>query len=138
MAERISTDDWVSISDFMGEYCHRVDEGDGDGWAAMFTPDGEFAGFTPEPLVGPDQLRLIPINAYKDYGEGQMRHVFVNLTAVYGESKDVVEAKFYNYVSVWGGVPAAGNFVMALCNATFLRNGDSWLIKSNRLRLLTP
>ena len=135
---KLSTDDWVAISDLMGEYCWRVDGGDGDGWAALFTEDGEFAGFTPEPLVGREQIRMIPINAYAAYGEGQMRHVVANLTCRYGATRDVVEAKLYNYVSVWGGRPEAGNFVMALCNTTFVRDGAGWLIKRNALQLLTP
>jgi SnoaL-like domain len=81
MADRLTTDDWVAISDFMAEYCWRVDEGDGDGWAALFTPDGVFSGATPEPYVGPEQLRMIPINAYKDSNQGMMRHIVANMTA---------------------------------------------------------
>lgn len=136
--ERVSTEDWVAIADLMGEYCWRVDEGDGDGWAGLFTEDGEFAGFTPEPLKGRAQLREIPVNAYRDYGEGQMRHVVANLTCRYGETRDVVNARLYNYVSVWGGQPAAGNFVMALCHVTLVRSGDGWLIRKNDVKLLTP
>jgi hypothetical protein len=138
MAEKLTTDDWVAISDFMGEYCWRVDEGDGDGWAALFTEDGVFSGFTPEPLVGPAQLRTIPINAHNDYGNGMMCHIAGNMTCRYGETRDVVHAKLYNYVSVWGGAPGAGNLVMAKCKVTFVRNGDSWLIKVNALNLLFP
>jgi SnoaL-like domain len=138
MADKLTTDDWVSISDFMGEYCWRVDEGDGDGWAALFTPDGVFSGAFPEPLVGPAQLRMVPINAYKDGNQGMMRHLVANLTCRYGETRDVVHAKLYNYVSMWGGVPGAGNLVMALCRVTFVRSGDSWLIKENAAKILTP
>jgi hypothetical protein len=135
---RLTTDDWVSISDLMGEYCWRVDEGDGDGWAALWTEDAVFTGVLPEPVVGRDQLRMVPINAFNDFGKGQMRHVVANLTCRYGESRDVVNAKLYNYVSVWGGMPAAGNFCMAVCEVVFVRNGQDWLIKRSDARLLTP
>ena len=84
------------------------------------------------------KVRTVPINAYKDFGGGMMRHVVANMTCRYGETRDVVKARLYNYVSVWGGAPGAGNMVMALCNVTYVRNGDSWLIKENAAKLLTP
>ncbi|MEY2926123.1 MAG: hypothetical protein RL367_600, partial [Pseudomonadota bacterium] len=115
-----------------------VDEGDGDGWAALFTKDGVFSGAYPEPLVGPAQLRMVPINAYQAANQGMMRHIVANMTCRYGDTHDVVHAKLYNYVSVWGGAPGAGNLVMALCKVTFVRTGDSWLIKENAAKLLTP
>lgn len=136
--DRITTDDWVSISQLMGDYCWRVDEGDGDGWAALWTEDAVFTGVLPEPVVGRDQLRGIPVMSFAAYGEGQMRHLFGNLTGSYGETRDIVHARFYNYVSGWGGIPAAGNFAMALCEAVFVRDGDGWLIKRNDARLLPP
>ena len=35
----VSTDDYVSVSDFLGRYAWRVDAGDAEGWAALWTED---------------------------------------------------------------------------------------------------
>lgn len=134
---RLTVEDWVSISDHMGDYCWKVDAGDGDAWAALWTDDGEFTGVTPEPITGREQLREVPIKAFNDFGQGQMRHLFGNLTCRYGEDRNVVIAKLYNQIAVWGGHPEAGNFCMALCDVVFVRNGDGWLIKRNDAVLLS-
>ena len=93
--------------------------------------DGEFSGVTPEPIVGREQLREVPPKAFNDFGQGKMRHLVGNMTCRYGATRDVVNAKFYNQIAVWGGIPEAGNFCIALCEAVFVRNGDGWLIKRN-------
>ncbi len=135
---RLTVEDWCAVQDFWGRYCWLVDEGKGDDWAAMWTEDGTFSGVAPEPIVGRELLRRIPIGAYADYGGGQMRHLFGNLTCEYGENRDVVVARLYNYVTVWGSAPSAGHFVMALCEATLVRAGGDWKLARNDARLLTP
>ena len=45
----ISTDDYVAIQDLLGNYCWLVDEGDESGWTALWTEDGTFIGFGPQP-----------------------------------------------------------------------------------------
>jgi hypothetical protein len=129
--DKLTVEDWVAISDHMGDYCWKVDSGDGDAWAALWTADGVFTGVTPEPIVGHESLREVPIKAFNDFGQGKMRHLFGNMTCRYGSTRDVVNAKFYNQIAVWGGIPQAGNFCIALCEAVFVRNGDGWLIKRN-------
>jgi hypothetical protein len=134
---RLTTDDWVTISDILGRYCWLVDEDStGEEWASLWEPDGVFVGIKPEPVVGRAQLKNVPIDSIKDY-KGGCRHVIGNLHAVYGDNRDIVKARFYNYVSQWGEV-LSGNFVMAICEATLVRHGDSWLIRRNEARLLLP
>jgi hypothetical protein len=135
---KLTTDDWCSVQDFWGTYCWLVDEGKGDEWASLWTEDGSFIGIAPEPVTGHAALRNVPIAAYADYQQGQMRHLVGNLTCEYGENRDIVKARLYNYVSVWGGAAPVSNFVMALCETTMVRSGDSWKLKENRARLLTP
>ncbi|MCB2075671.1 MAG: nuclear transport factor 2 family protein [Novosphingobium sp.] len=48
----VSTDDYASISDFLARYCWLVDESDGDGWAALWSEDGVFAGVSPSRSSG--------------------------------------------------------------------------------------
>lgn len=40
----VSTDDYVQIQQLYHRYCHALDMGTGDAFAACFTPDGEFTG----------------------------------------------------------------------------------------------
>ena len=40
----ISLEDRVAIIDLCSRYNYTVDQADGEGWAATFTPDGVFAG----------------------------------------------------------------------------------------------
>jgi 3-phenylpropionate/cinnamic acid dioxygenase small subunit len=42
--EKVSTDDYVEILQLYNRYCHALDMGTGDAFAACFTPDGEFTG----------------------------------------------------------------------------------------------
>lgn len=132
---RVSTDDWVSISSFMGDYCWLMDDGLGDDWSALWEPEGEFVGIAPEPIRGREALAKVAFETMRQRG-GNLRHLFGNLTARYDGDRDTVQARFYNYVSAWG--EDAGNFTMALCEATFVRNGESWLIRRNAVRLLSP
>jgi 3-phenylpropionate/cinnamic acid dioxygenase small subunit len=130
----ISTDDYVAISDLLGEYCWRVDDGDEDGWTALWTEDGEFIGFGTQPLVGRAQLAAIPRHSLKS-GEGKLRHLVANFHARYGDSSDIVQARLYNYVTNWakGGAPV----VIAVCEMVLVRDGGSWKIKRNDARMLS-
>ncbi len=125
----VTTDDYVSISDFLGRYCWKVDEGDEEGWAALWTEDGVFSGVMPEPVVGREALKAIPRDAYAGLG-GRLRHLTGSLYCDYeGGGKDVVIARYYNLVTNW---KAGGAFTcMGVSTARLLRNGDSWLINRN-------
>lgn len=131
MSKRVSTDDYIALSDHMGRYCQYIDGGEPENWALCFTEDGVFDGpVTPEPVVGRAALKAFAAGTYAASSNGAMRHLVGNMSADYGESRDVAVANFYNFVTTWAGGP--GQFaVMALCKATFVRNGDGWLIKRN-------
>jgi hypothetical protein len=90
---------------------------------------------TPEPLVGREQLKVVPRRSMSA-GAGLMRHVAANLHCRYGETRDLVHARLYNYVTNWskGGAPV----VMAVCNAILVRDGDDWKMKRNDARMLFP
>ena len=136
MGQRVSTDDHIAIADQMARYCHAIDGGDAAGWAACFTEDGVFAGpVTPEPLQGRAALQAFAQATYDNSQQGKMRHFFGNFFADYGATKDVAEAKLYNYVTLW--IDGGKNFCMAICDVTFVRNGDGWLVKRNAFTLLT-
>jgi hypothetical protein len=124
----ITTDDFVAISDHLGRYCWAVDDGDEEGWAALWTEDGVFTGVSPEPIVGREALKFVPRNE-KEQAQGKMRHLVGNLFCDYVDGRDTVLAKYYNFVTTW---LSGGAFTcMALCDVTLVRDGDGWLIKRN-------
>jgi len=135
---RLTTEDWQSVQEFWANYCWLIDEGQSEDWAKLWAEDGIFTGVAPEPLVGHDSLLGFAKNVYASNGNGNIRHMAGNLTCQYVGSRDMVKARFYNYVTLWGGLPGAGSYVMALCEATLLRSGESWTLKSNTVRSLAP
>jgi len=50
-ADGLSTQDYIDIEQLYATYNHAIDSGDGEAWAATFTPDGTFNKF-----AGHDQL----------------------------------------------------------------------------------
>ena len=131
----VSTDDFVSISDFFGRYCWRVDEGDEEGWAALWTEDGVFAGVLPEPVVGREALKMIPRGSMAS-GKGTIRHHVGSLNCDYdGEGRDTVIARYYNLVTNW--IDGGAFTCLAASTARLVRHGDSWLIKRSDSVTLT-
>jgi len=130
----VSTEDYVSISDFIGRYCWLVDAGDEEGWAALWTEDGHFEGATLEPCIGREALKSVPRGVQQ--AEGRMRHMPGALHCDYAEgTRDTVIARYYNLVTNW---PGGGQFLcMAVCTATLQRHGDAWLLRRNMVLNLT-
>jgi len=132
----VSTDDYVAVADHIARYCWKVDAGDPDGWADLWLEDGVFTGISPEPIVGREALRQVPIGIKASVGY-TMAHKAVNIFCDYGESKDVIKAHLYNFVTTWmSGEPGKPN-VMARCVMTLVRTGGGWKIKTNEADLLT-
>lgn len=135
---RLVTDDWCSIQEFWANYCWLIDEGESEAWASLWAADGVFTGVAPQPLIGHDSLVAFAMGVFASNGNGQLRHAAVNLMCEYGDDRDTVKARFYNFVTLWGGLPGAGNRVMAICEATLARAGEGWKLKSNTVRSLLP
>jgi ketosteroid isomerase-like protein len=124
----ISTDDYVAIMDHMARYCWAVDEGDEEGWIALWTEDGVFSGATPEPLAGREALRTA-VRMAQGLGPGMMRHSITNMFCDYLDGSDRVLASYYNMVSTWAG--GAKMTLLALSKVELVRDGGGWLIARN-------
>jgi hypothetical protein len=132
MRKRVSTEDFVAISDLWGRFCWLVDEGQVDEWGDMWAEDGVATGAGPNPLVGREALKSIP-RAFAESG-GKMRHMVGNLHCDYGETENIVIARFYNFGTNW---VKGGSFgAIAICQATLVRDGHDWKIKRNDVRIL--
>lgn len=124
--------DLVAIADHMGRYCWAVDEGDEEGWAALWTEDGVFTGVSPEPLVGREALKSVP-RFESQLSDGKMRHLIGNLVCDYQGDRDHVLARYYNLVTNWAD---GGQFIcMALSEVRLVRDGKGWLIQRNDSRV---
>jgi len=134
MGKQASTADIAAIGNHMGRYCWLVDEGEAEAWANLWTEDGVFTGISPEPVVGREQLKHIPITAFKDHG-GKLRHMIGQIYVEYGSNENEAIAKFYNLVTEWQN--GGKFFVMALCTVLLVRAGDGWKIKRNDAILLS-
>lgn len=130
MGQKVSTDDYVAILEHMGRYCHHIDGGEAEAWAACFTEDGVFEGpATPGPVAGRSALTAFAKVIYENSQGGKIRHLLGNMFCEYSASRNEVNAIFYNYVTSYHGEQKG--MTMALCKAVLVRNGEGWLLKNN-------
>ena len=124
----VTTEDRSAILDLLARYCWLVDEGDADGWTALWTKDGKFTG-VPQPLEGHDQLRQMPPGFYA-MGDGKLRHVFTNIVVDGGKTADEATAK--GYMTVYDLRPGNNGKIMVFIrsNYTLARQGGGWKIKA--------
>ena len=123
----IKSDDRSAIVDLIARYCWLVDEGDGDGWAALWTKDGKFIG-VPTPLEGFDQLRQMPPGFY-ELGNGKLRHVITNIVVDPGKTAD--DALVKGYSAVYDIRAGAGKLMgFAKAHYTLIRQEGQWKIKA--------
>lgn len=127
---KVSVEDTISAFDVLARYCWYVDEGDGEAWAALWTPDGVFAGATPEPIRGHEALKKIPETSLR----AGARHKHANLFADYGESADDLIVRGYNLVTSWLNDPKMTSIGVARYH--LVRRGDTWKIKSKSTRMI--
>lgn len=124
----VSTDDYVAISDHLARYCWTVDEGDEEGWIALWAEDGVFTGIAPEPIAGREALRMV-VRMAQASGPRKTRHMVANLTCDYHDGADLVLARYYNFVTNW--TQGARMTVMAMSKVLLVRDGNGWLIRRN-------
>jgi uncharacterized protein (TIGR02246 family) len=94
------------IAELFGRYCHRVDDGDGEGWAALFTEDGVFEVPGAIRLEGNAQLRSMP-GIVVQQGGGKWRHQITNLVAEAGDSADTARVRAYGVLLDWRNASGA-------------------------------
>lgn len=132
MGKKVTLEDRAEISDVLARYCFFVDEGESDAWADLWTEDGVFAGVTREPIRGREALRQVPVWSLS----GGCRHKLVNMIPEYGESEDEMIVRCYNFVTSW--LDDARFNSLAVARYHLVRQGDTWKIKSNQVRMMMP
>jgi hypothetical protein len=130
MPRKVSTDDRVEAFDVLARYCWYVDEGDGEAWADLWTPDGVFAGAASHPIRGREAFKQIAASSLG----GAFRHQHSNLFADYGETENDLIVRGYNLVTSWLNEPQLVS--MGVARYHLIRSGDTWKIKSKATRML--
>jgi hypothetical protein len=78
--DKVSTDDYVEILQLYNRYCHALDMGTGEAFAACFTPDGEFTGGRGPGKAGDDRTPRKGTAALTQMGNTSgTRHFTANL-----------------------------------------------------------
>lgn len=132
MTAPIDTAARIAIVELFARYCHRVDHGDGAGWAALFEPTGSFEVEGIMRLEGTDQLRSMP-GVVTDQGGGKWRHQVTNIAIEPGADADTASVRAYGLVTDWrdGGRPVS----FTDYEITLARSGDAWRIRTLLARM---
>jgi hypothetical protein len=132
MRKKVSLEDRAEVSDVLARYCFFVDEGEADAWADLWTEDGVFAGVSPEPIIGREALKNVPVWSQM----GGCRHKMANVIMEYGDSDDQIIVRCYNFVTSW--LTDATINSLAVAKYDLRRSGDTFKIKSNAVRMQMP
>lgn len=132
MERQVRADDAYAIHDLLARYCWCFDEGDADGYAALWTGEGELTGFG-EPVRGMAALRKLLGDSYAD-SQGKLRHLLTSVTLRYGADADTATAKGYNVVTRWN----SGGTLVFNVQETFelRRTADGWRLTRVNLDIM--
>jgi hypothetical protein len=124
-AEGLSTQDYIDIEQLYATYNHAIDSGDGEAWAATFTPDGTFNKFT-----GHDQLVGF-IQTWKEkMNGGNRRHWNTNLRIV--PSKDGATASVFLMLV---DVSTKSIVATGMYNDTLVKTATGWRFKTRATKM---
>jgi hypothetical protein len=124
-ADGLSTQDYIDIEQLYATYNHAIDSGDGEAWAATFTPDGTFNKF-----AGHDQLVGF-IQQWKEKMNGaNRRHWNTNLRIV--PSKDGASASVFLMLV---DVTTKAIVATGMYNDALVKTASGWRFKSRATKM---
>jgi len=118
--------DRVDIDNLFSVYAYTLDDGDADGWIALYTEDGVFDVPGINRFEGPEGLRSIA-NIVIETSKGNWRHTATNVLATPGPHKDEVAVRLRTLVTDWNVDPAGTQFNDY--RGTLVRIDGQWRIK---------
>ena len=118
--------DRVDIDNLFSVYAYTLDDGDADGWIALYTEDGVFDVPGINRFEGPEGLRSIA-NIVIETSKGNWRHTATNVLATPGPHKDEVTVRLRTLVTDWNVDPAGTQFNDY--RGTLVRIDGHWRIK---------
>ena len=124
-AEELSAQDYIEIEQLYATYNHAIDSGDGEAWAATFTPDGTFNKFT-----GHDQLVGFIKRWKEEMNGGNRRHWNTNLRIV--PSKDGATASVFLMLV---DVSTKSIVATGMYNDTLVKTATGWRFKTRATKM---
>ena len=124
-ADGLSTQDYIDIEQLYATYNHAIDAGDGEAWAATFTPDGTFNKFT-----GHDQLVGFIQRWKAEMNGGNRRHWNTNLRIV--PSQDGASASVFLMLV---DVSTKSIVATGMYNDTLVKTASGWRFKTRATKM---
>jgi hypothetical protein len=124
-AEELSAQDYIDIEQLYATYNHAIDSGDGEAWAATFTPDGTFNKFT-----GHDQLVGFIKRWKEEMNGGNRRHWNTNLRIV--PSKDGASASVFLMLV---DVSTKSIVATGMYDDTLVKTASGWRFKTRATKM---
>jgi actinorhodin biosynthesis protein ActVIA len=124
-AEGLSAQDYIDLEQLYATYNHAIDSGDGEAWAATFTPDGTFNKFT-----GHDQLVGFIQRWKAEMNGGNRRHWNTNLRIV--PSKDGASASVFLMLV---DVSTKSIVATGMYNDTLVKTATGWRFKTRATKM---
>ena len=124
---KVSTDDYIEILQLYNRYCHALDMGTGDAFAACFTPDGEFTGGRPPGKASDDRTPRKGTAALTQMGSTSgTRHFTANLVV----TKTPEGAKGSCYLLLYSARTVPDSYTeIAVYNDWLVKTPEGWKFK---------
>lgn len=90
----------LDVLELFSLYCHRVDHGEGEAWAALFTEDGVFQAGDDIGLQGRAQLVSMP-SVVQQHGGGKWRHQVTSVAIAPLDDPGRLKVTAYGIVTDW-------------------------------------
>lgn len=121
---KVSADDYVEILQLYNRYCHALDMGSGEAFAACFTPDGEFTGGRGPGKANDDRTPRKGTQALAQMGNASgTRHFTVNLVV----TKTPEGAKGSCYLLMYTARTTPDSWAeIAIYNDWLVKTADGW------------
>jgi SnoaL-like domain len=129
-ADGLSTQDYIDIEQLYSTYNHAIDAGDGEAWAATFTPDGTFNKF-----AGHDQLVGFIQQWKEKMNGGNRRHWNTNLRIL--PSKDGASASVFLMLVDVGTKPPS-IVATGMYTDTLVKTASGWRFKTRQTKMDAP
>ena len=126
-ADGLTTQDYVDIEQLYATYNHAIDSGDGEAWAATFTPDGTFNKFS-----GHDQLVGFIQQWKEKMNGGNRRHWNTNLRIE--PSKDGASASVFLMLV---DVSTKSIVATGMYDDTLVKTASGWRFKTRQTKMDT-
>ena len=129
----LSTSDKLEILELYSRYIHTLNKGDGDGFAACFTPDGVFnrpngsarANIPATRTVGTAAIAQLIRRAYED-GGGRRRRSHANILVTEGEVQGEARGEASFMLIIASGAGPGSIALTGMAHDRFRRTEAGW------------